>query len=407
MLTLPRSQILQTVAGGSRGIGYIYAGRVIAGVGVGAISAVSPAFVSECAPKDVRGRITGLFQIMVAVGVMLSYFINRETPPLNPQQAAKLTPFRSLSVGVSLHIKSGFSVWRIPLGFQLVPAGIMAFGLLTVPESPRWLASKGRSDAALRNLAYLRRLPADDETVRHEMAEIEAAIAEEREARRGLGLKEAFFGKGNTIRFVIAIVIFILQQWSGQNSVNYYAPQIFQSVSSHAPSHYHSIQFMSSNVVLYRSATPAHLSLCSRLEFTALSRLWQLPYSYSSSSSPWVVSCRYSSPQSEWAPYSSSLAHSSRRTHRIPRRPPHHQQARQWRQCFTSMFASTPWAGGQCRKISCLLCIAFSSHECSFLDGSMSQISLTRELDTWDWPLQALPSGYSVGLMTLHHTILD
>ena len=70
-------QILQTVAGGSRGLGYIYAGRVIAGLGIGAISAVAPAFVSECCPKDVRGRITGMFQIMVAVGVMLSYFINR------------------------------------------------------------------------------------------------------------------------------------------------------------------------------------------------------------------------------------------------------------------------------------------------------------------------------------------
>ncbi len=74
-----RQQILQTVAGGSRGLGYIYAGRVVAGLGIGAISAVAPAFVSECSPKEVRGRITGLFQIMVAVGVMLSYFINRQS----------------------------------------------------------------------------------------------------------------------------------------------------------------------------------------------------------------------------------------------------------------------------------------------------------------------------------------
>ena len=47
-------------------------------MGIGAISAVAPAFVSECSPKEVRGRITGMFQIMVAVGVMLSYWINRE-----------------------------------------------------------------------------------------------------------------------------------------------------------------------------------------------------------------------------------------------------------------------------------------------------------------------------------------
>ncbi|KAF8068086.1 general substrate transporter [Lyophyllum atratum] len=201
--------ILATVAEGSNGLAEIYAGRVISGLGIGAISAVAPAFVSECAPKEVRGRITGCFQIMVAIGVMISYFIN---------------------YGVGLHIHSGVNVWRIPFGFQLVPAGIMAFGLLTLKESPRWLASVGKHEKALANLAYLRKEPMDSESVISEMAEIEAAIQEEREARQGLGIREAFFGKGNFIRFVIAFVIFLLQQWAGQNSVNYYAPQIFASI---------------------------------------------------------------------------------------------------------------------------------------------------------------------------------
>ncbi|EJC99410.1 general substrate transporter [Fomitiporia mediterranea MF3/22] len=202
--------ILQTIAGvDGRGLGYIYGGRVVAGIGVGAISAVAPAYVSECSPKDVRGRITGLFQIMVAIGVMISYFVN---------------------FGISQHNPTGPKVWQIPFGFQLVPAGIMCIGLLFVKESPRWLASRGRTHEALRNLAYLRKEHIEAESVRHEMAEIEAAIEEEREARRGLGLKEAFFGKGNFVRFVIAFFIFFLQQWAGQNSVNYYAPQIFTAI---------------------------------------------------------------------------------------------------------------------------------------------------------------------------------
>ena len=62
------------------------------------------------------------------------------------------------------------------------------------------------------------------------MAEIEAAIEEERIARKGLGVKEAFLGKGNFIRFLIAFFIFFLQQFCGQNSVNYYAPTIFRSI---------------------------------------------------------------------------------------------------------------------------------------------------------------------------------
>ncbi|KIJ62504.1 hypothetical protein HYDPIDRAFT_169150 [Hydnomerulius pinastri MD-312] len=201
--------ILTTVAGGSRGIGYIYGGRVISGLGIGGISAVAPAYVSECSPKNVRGRITGLFQIMVAIGVMISYFIN---------------------FGVGLHMANSPNVWRIPFGFQLVPAGMMCLGLFTIKESPRWLASKGRIQEAIQNLAYLRKESYDSPEVRREMAEIEAAIEEEREARKGLGIKEAFFGKGNFIRFVIAFVIFLLQQWSGQNSVGYYAPQIFSSI---------------------------------------------------------------------------------------------------------------------------------------------------------------------------------
>ncbi|PPQ76088.1 hypothetical protein CVT26_004595 [Gymnopilus dilepis] len=202
--------ILTTVAkGGSKGLAEIYAGRVISGVGIGGLSAVAPAYVSECSPKDVRGRITGLFQIMVAFGVMISYFMN---------------------YGIGIHFASGFQIWQIPFGFQLVPGGILAVGLLTVKESPRWLASVGRRDQALETLAYLRRETTSSPAVLHEMAEIEAAIEEEREARRGLGWKEAFFGKGNFIRFVIAFVIFLLQQWAGQNSVNYYAPQIFASI---------------------------------------------------------------------------------------------------------------------------------------------------------------------------------
>jgi sugar porter (SP) family MFS transporter len=201
--------ILTTVAEPGSGLGKIYAGRVVSGIGIGAISAVAPAFVSECSPKEVRGRITGCFQIMVAFGVMISYFVN---------------------FGVGIHIKTGVKIWRIPFGFQLVPAGIMALGLITVKESPRWLASVGRHDEAIANLAYLRRSSPADPSVISEMVEIETAIEEEREAREGLGWKEAFFGKGNFVRFFIAFTIFFLQQWAGQNSVNYYAPLIFASV---------------------------------------------------------------------------------------------------------------------------------------------------------------------------------
>jgi len=99
--------------------------------------------------------------------------------------------------GISKHVKTGYGVWQIPFGVQLVFGGIMCIGLIFCKESPRWLASKGRNDEALTNLAYLRKLPPTDDAVRTEFAEIEAQIEEERIATRDFGVKEAFLGKGN------------------------------------------------------------------------------------------------------------------------------------------------------------------------------------------------------------------
>jgi Sugar (and other) transporter len=138
----------------------------------------------------------------------------------------------------------------------------MVLGLLTLRESPRWLASQGRSGDALSNLAYLRRSTSNSEEVCHELAEIEAAIVEEREAHANFGLREAILGRGNFIRFLIAFFIFFLQQWCGQNSVSYYAPQIFTSVSMSPVS-------SSFNLDIARSGTRAQRILSSQPAFTA------------------------------------------------------------------------------------------------------------------------------------------
>ena len=148
-------------------------------------------------------------------------------------------------MGASLHLSGSENVWRVPLGLQFVPAGFMFLGLLTVKvrlgtspilfavadrickESPRWLAYAGRHEEALHNLAYLRKQSINSAAVRVELAEIEAAIIEE---HQGISLRDAFLAKGNWIRFFIAFFIFFLQQFCGQNSVNYYAPTIFQSI---------------------------------------------------------------------------------------------------------------------------------------------------------------------------------
>lgn len=170
---------------------------------------VCPTYASEIAPTKIRGRITGMFQIVVVIGVAFSFWIN---------------------YGVSFMSSSRGAVqWRIPIGFQLVPVGIMMLLLPFLKESPRWLATKHRDDEAVKNLAWIRKLPVEDPSVQMEFAEITAAIREEEAATEGASWREVA-AKGNPPRFLIAFVIFTLQQWSGQNSISYYAPTIFQSI---------------------------------------------------------------------------------------------------------------------------------------------------------------------------------
>ncbi|KAN0063601.1 hypothetical protein ACQY0O_004049 [Thecaphora frezii] len=197
---------LQTVPGVGDSIIWIYVGRIIAGFGIGGITSIASGYVSECCPKNVRGRITGMFQIIVAAGVMVSYFTN---------YLAK----RNLS---------GAEIWRIPFGFQLLPSGLMAIGLVFAKESPRWLAQVGRTEEALRNLAFLRRKRIDSDEVIAEMSEINAAIREEQLNK--VTLKSCLTTKGTNIRFFIAFMLFVFQQFSGQNTVSYFSPQIFNSI---------------------------------------------------------------------------------------------------------------------------------------------------------------------------------
>jgi sugar porter (SP) family MFS transporter len=190
-------------------LSFLYAGRFFAGLGVGGLSSICPTYVGELAPRNIRANITGLFQVLVVIGVALSYWIN---------------------YGVSFMDGKSSKQWRISVGFQLVPVGLMICLLPFIKESPRWLASKGRNSEALANLAWVRKRGIDSELVQLELAEIVAAVEEDKAATAGTKWSHEITRRGNPKRFFIAIVIFILQQWSGQNSINYYAPTIFNAI---------------------------------------------------------------------------------------------------------------------------------------------------------------------------------
>ncbi|KAF2705490.1 quinate permease [Pleomassaria siparia CBS 279.74] len=189
-------------------IGVIYAGRVIAGLGIGGMSSITPVFVSENCPPAVRGRIAGLFQEFLVIGSTFAYW---------------------LDYGVSLHIPVSTKQWRVPVAIQIIPGGFMLLGLFFLKESPRWLMKQGRHAEAASSLAHIRCSPQDDPEVIQELAEIRAAIEEELNATEGVTWRECLL-PGNRYRFLTAFGLMFWQQFSGTNSIGYYAPQIFQTV---------------------------------------------------------------------------------------------------------------------------------------------------------------------------------
>ncbi|USW55133.1 Putative major facilitator, sugar transporter, major facilitator superfamily [Septoria linicola] len=199
-------------ANGDRGLGLIYAGRVLAGIGVGAASMLTPIYISEISPPAVRGRIVGIYELGWQIGGLVGFWIN---------------------YGLSETMAPSHKQWIIPFAVQLIPAGLLLFGAFWLHESPRWLFSKNRREEGIKNLTWIRNLPADDMYIVEEVAMMDAAM-EEQAAGIGLGFWKPFIavGRSRTVqwRFLLGGLLFMWQNGSGINAINYYSPTVFKSI---------------------------------------------------------------------------------------------------------------------------------------------------------------------------------
>jgi sugar porter (SP) family MFS transporter len=197
--------VLQTAASGI--LGLFYAGRVVSGLGVGAASMLTPTFISEMAPKEIRGKLLTGYSCVLFFGVALSYWVNYAC-----QQTL-----------------SGSNQYLVPIAFQLVPGGLLGLGIIPLKESPRWLVKKDRRNKALENLRYIRTGDHTEDEILEEFAEMCDVADMEASETNGVTFKEVFL-PGNRGRFIIAISIMICQQFTGTNAFSYYAPILFQKV---------------------------------------------------------------------------------------------------------------------------------------------------------------------------------
>jgi MFS transporter, SP family, sugar:H+ symporter len=107
-------------------------GRFIAGLGVGAMSAIVPLYNGETAPKAIRGFLLVMYQMQIIVGIFLSYILD-----------------------LGMHVVHGSASWRVPVGLQMLWGLILLSGIFFLPESPRYLLGRGRVDEARRVVAEL------------------------------------------------------------------------------------------------------------------------------------------------------------------------------------------------------------------------------------------------------------
>lgn len=184
-----------------------FIGRLIAGLGVGTVSVVSPLFISEVSPKQIRGTLVCCFQLCITLGIFLGYCTTYGT--------------RSYS---------GAKQWRVPLGLCFVWAVMLVGGMVNMPESPRYLVEKQRIDDARRSIAKSNKLSAEDPFVYSEVRLIQAGI--DREALAGkASWTELLTGKPKIFRRVVmGVMLQSLQQLTGDNYFFYYGTTIFKAV---------------------------------------------------------------------------------------------------------------------------------------------------------------------------------
>lgn len=177
--------------------------RFVAGLGTGLASMVNPLYVSENAPRAIRGALTGMYQFAIVLGIMLAFWIN---------------------YGCNQHL-SGAATYVVPLAMQALPAILLFSSMMLCPESPRFLAKQDNWEAATQVLARLRNLPLSHSYVQTEMGEIRDVIEYERslvgESSWWKLQKEMWTVPGNRKRSIISVILMISQQMTGTNAINY------------------------------------------------------------------------------------------------------------------------------------------------------------------------------------------
>ncbi|CAE6497724.1 unnamed protein product, partial [Rhizoctonia solani] len=273
---------LQTAA---KNLQWMYAGRFVSGLAVGATSLISPYYIAEISPTKHRARTVGAFQAFLVAGSLLAYWVTygcdlqfhptlvNDNPPAGTNTTGTTDPGAPADPAVTSHLEFHSAQWRVPMGLQLLPGVIFTILMIGVCESPRWLASKERKEDAIRTLAWLRcvdmsaqsdppkdsdsqvgrekekseepqstitslsrNMPSPDQrpaalrspaiaAIHEEYAGIQAQLDE----TRGASYRE-LVSRVNLRRVMISTYVSVFHIWIFHTGILYYAPTVFKNI---------------------------------------------------------------------------------------------------------------------------------------------------------------------------------
>ena len=184
--------------GSADGVTGLMAARIFLGIGIGVASFSTPLYLAEISPASIRGTLVSMFQLLITVGLLGAFLSDS-----------------------AIADDANNSCWRNMFYVGVIPAIILLVGMFFLPESPRWLLSKGHEAEAIKILEKIE----DPSIIAEEVNKMKSDIAQTKEE---LSITETFKQKWMFYPLMLAVLIMFFQQAVGINTVIYYGPSIFQ-----------------------------------------------------------------------------------------------------------------------------------------------------------------------------------
>jgi SP family xylose:H+ symportor-like MFS transporter len=188
--------------------------RIVGGVAIGLSSNISPLYIAEISPASHRGRLVSLNQFAVVIGILLAQIVNWQIAAPIPEHASTDVLLASWNV------QSG---WRWMFTAVAFPSLVFLVASFAIPESPRWLLLRGRTEQALR---VLKKIGGSEQ---HAFAESQAISNALREEKSQDSSWVGLFQPGVRTILLVGVLLAVLQQWSGINILFNYAEEIFHA----------------------------------------------------------------------------------------------------------------------------------------------------------------------------------